>query len=93
MARNGGEGKRKNSYARRADKRWLLAQFGDGEMCMCIHGCGRALTFETVERDRIIPGASYRRENLQPSCGPCNKARSNNASWVLTERPLAALAA
>jgi len=27
----------------------------------------------TVTADRIIPGGSYRRENIRPACGPCQE--------------------
>ena len=74
--RPGGE-KRGNSYARRARKLWMLLWYGDGHTCRCVH-CHAPLTFRTVEADRIIPGASYRRENIQPSCSPCNKRRGTS---------------
>lgn len=77
--RPGGD-KRGSSYARRARKAWLLETFGDGTSCPCVH-CGEGLTFETVEADRIVPGGSYRRENVQPSCRACNLARSDDQSW------------
>jgi hypothetical protein len=82
--RHGGE-KRGSSYARRARKRWMLSHFGDGERCGCVH-CGCELDFCTVEADRIVPGGSYRRENVQPACRQCNLARSDNVNW----RPVAA---
>jgi hypothetical protein len=81
-SRHGGE-KRGNSRNRAARKRYLLATYGDGETCPCVHGCGRRLTYDTVEADRIVPGGSYRRENVQPACGPCNKSRSNKVDWQL----------
>ncbi len=77
--RHGGE-KRGNSYARRARKRWMLSAFGDGESCPCAH-CRRPLTYVSVEADRIIPGGSYRHENVQPSCRDCNLARGTDAKW------------
>lgn len=80
MIRPGGE-KRGNSKDRRARKLWMLATFGNGQSCPCVH-CGEALTYETVEADRIIPGGSYRRENIQPADRHCNASRSNNLSWV-----------
>lgn len=52
----------------------MLRTYGDGLTCDCTH-CGLTLTYETVEADRIIPGGSYRRDNVQPSCAPCNKRR------------------
>jgi 5-methylcytosine-specific restriction endonuclease McrA len=81
--RPGGE-KRGNSHDRAARKRWMLAQpvwHGTGTECECVH-CGSLLTFATVEADRIVPGGSYARSNVQPSCRPCNAARSNRLDWV-----------
>lgn len=78
--RPGGE-KRGNSQDRRRRKMWMLAAFGDGEKCPCVH-CGMMLSYETVEADRIIPGGSYRRENVQPACRACNLSRSDDITWV-----------
>jgi 5-methylcytosine-specific restriction endonuclease McrA len=78
--RHGGE-HRGNSYQRRSSKLRLLKIFGNGETCKCVH-CGESLTFATLERDRIIPGGSYAIDNLQPSCSPCNKKRSNKVEWL-----------
>jgi len=78
--RPGGE-KRGNSKDRRRRKFWMLATFGNGDECSCAH-CGTGLTFATVEADRIVPGGSYRRENIQPACRRCNLGRSNNVAWA-----------
>lgn len=78
--RAGGE-KRGNAADRRARKTWMLATWGDGITCPCIH-CGAILTYETVEADRIIPGGSYRHDNVQPAGRGCNLARSNNVNWA-----------
>lgn len=63
---------------RRARKRFLLKEFGDGETVACSFGCGIMLTFVTVTVDRFpirkIDGGSYRRDNIRPACGPCNSA-------------------
>lgn len=72
---------RGNSQNRRARKMWMLNHFGDGHTVVCVHKCGAVLTVETVQADRIIPGGSYRRENVQPSCGPCNRARGADRCW------------
>jgi hypothetical protein len=77
--RDGGE-RRGNARDRRARKVWLLATFGDGQSCPCVH-CRRPLTYSTVEADRIIPGGSYRRDNVQPACRRCNSQRSNRCDW------------
>ena len=73
--RHGGE-HTYNTKSRRAQKRRLLTVHGDGVTCQCVH-CGCEVTFVTVERDRKVPGGTYRFENLQPICPPCNKQRSN----------------
>lgn len=78
--RNGGE-KRGNSMDRRARKLWILRTWGNGIECPCVW-CRKTVTYETMEVDRIIPGASYRRENVQPACRSCNAARSNNTEWT-----------
>lgn len=77
--RAGGD-KRGSSRDRLRRKLWMLAHFGNGETCPCTH-CGMTLTRVTVEADRIIPGGSYRRDNVQPSCRRCNAQRSNNTEW------------
>lgn len=59
----------------------MLQEWGDGQVAPCVHCC-RPLTFETVEADRIEPGGSYARVNVQPSCRQCNLARSDKAEWV-----------
>lgn len=74
--RNGGD-KRGKAADRRRRKLWLLAYFGDCEHAPCTH-CGKPLSFATIEADRIIPGGSYARVNIQPSCRPCNIRRGNS---------------
>lgn len=80
--RAGGD-RRGSNKDRAARKTFLLTApqwGGDGTKVGCVH-CGRMLGRDEVEADRIIPGGSYRRENIQPSCGPDNKARSNKIDW------------
>ena len=77
--RPGGE-KRGNSTDRRNRKLWMLREFGDGVKAPCKH-CGMMLDYCTIQADRIVPGGSYRRDNIQPACGTCNKQRSNNPEW------------
>jgi len=75
--------KRGNNRDRLARKIWMLttAKFGgNGHSVDCVH-CHTALTLDTVQADRIIPGASYRRTNVQPACGGCNRARGANRCW------------
>jgi 5-methylcytosine-specific restriction endonuclease McrA len=69
--------KRGKAVDRRKRKVYLLAKHGDGESCPCVH-CGKGLDYATLEQDRIVPGGSYARSNIQPSCGPCNKRRGNS---------------
>ena len=78
--RSGGE-KRGNSTDRKRRKIWMIATFGFGNFVLCVH-CAITLDYDHVEADRIVPGGSYRHENVQPSCSPCNKSRSNNTAWV-----------
>jgi hypothetical protein len=79
-ARHGGD-HRGSAADRRARKNWMLATWGDGVKCPCVH-CKAMLDFEAVEADRIIPGGPYARHNVQPSCRACNLARSDDASWT-----------
>jgi 5-methylcytosine-specific restriction endonuclease McrA len=90
--RAGGE-KRGNSKDRAARKQWMLSPEsgygGDGNSVPCVH-CITPVNKQTVESDRKIPGSqggSYRRENVQPSCRPCNQARSDNESWTPPSEP------
>lgn len=65
---------RGSSYDRRARKRWLLTNFGDGTVCPCAF-CGCDLTFNSITVDRITPaceGGTYRRDNIRPACWKCN---------------------
>lgn len=82
MAHRHGGDRRGNNRDRAARKIWMLATFGDGQTVPCTH-CESALTYSTVEADRIIPGGSYRRSNIQPSCRSCNLARSDDPTWSL----------
>lgn len=77
--RNGGD-RRGNVYDRHARKHWLLATFGDGIHAPCTHCC-KPLTYDTVTSDRIVPGGSYRRDNIQPSCLSCNSQRGDGNNW------------
>lgn len=76
MKRNGGD-RRGSAEDRRRRKLWMMAFFGDHKKVACVH-CGKGLTIDQVEADRIIPGGSYARKNIQPSCRPCNIRRGNS---------------
>lgn len=85
--RAGGD-KRGSSYDRRRRKERMLSdpQFEHDlthpeRNVLCTH-CGEALTYDTVEADRKIPGGPYAYHNIQPACRTCNQARSNNTSWT-----------
>lgn len=61
---------RGNTTDRRRRRLWLLDQFGDGVTCPCFD-CGKALTYQTLTVDRIVPGAAggrYTRDNIRPAC-------------------------
>lgn len=76
--------KRGNSKDRAARKIWMLATFeplSDPNKAHCVH-CKSLVGYDDVQADRIEPGGSYARHNVQPSCAPCNLARSNNTDWV-----------
>jgi hypothetical protein len=80
MAARAGGDHRGSAASRRIRKLWMLATWGNGSECPCIF-CETPLTFATVEADRIIPGASYARVNVQPACRTCNLAKSDDAEW------------
>lgn len=85
--RAGGE-KRGNSKDRRARKIWMLSPVsgfgGNGTTVPCVF-CGHGLGYAEVEADRIIPGGSYRRDNVQPACRPCNLAKLDSADLTPAE--------
>jgi hypothetical protein len=56
---------------------WMLWKFGDCSTAPCVH-CGQRLTIDRLEADRIIPGGGYGKNNIQPSCRPCNIRRGDN---------------
>jgi hypothetical protein len=58
---------------------------GDGSKVPCYWECGRELTEATVEADRIVPGGSYRRDNIVPACRPCNLARSDDGFLTVND--------
>jgi 5-methylcytosine-specific restriction endonuclease McrA len=90
MPRRSNGGDRGNSYDRRERKLWLIgakssvkygqAPFGgDGCHVDCVH-CGKPLTIAELTADRILPGSmggTYRWDNVQPSCLPCNASRGD----------------
>jgi hypothetical protein len=80
IGRRTGEDHRGSSKDRAARKVWMLGHFGDGTHVDCQH-CGAQLDKATVQADRIIPGGSYRRSNIQPACGGCNVRRGANRCW------------
>ena len=69
LRRNGDN--RGSAKERRKRKLYVLELSGK----RCVH-CNRRVTFDTVEVDRINPGGSYARANVQASCGRCNRARN-----------------
>lgn len=78
--------KRGNSTDRKNRKIWMLTteKFGgDGTKVACVH-CKAMVTYDEVQADRIKPGGTYARINVQPACGPCNLARSDKEDWEYT---------
>lgn len=72
-----------NSTDRAARRKKLQEEFGDGEKCPCVW-CGTfvgdAIGEGTLEQDKIFTtgeGGRYKAANLVPSCGGCNKRRSD----------------
>ena len=88
MSRNGGD-KRGSSADRRRRREWMISAAsgfgGDGSKVPCYWECGRELTEATVEADRIVPGGSYRRDNIVPACRPCNLARSDDGFLTVND--------
>lgn len=72
---------RGGSAQRRVRKQWLLDTFGDGTTAVCMlqltERCEGTVTFETLTVDRYpvagVDGGTYRRNNIQPACAPCNE--------------------
>lgn len=87
--------KRGNNKDRRARKLWMLRSH-DLDLppwhCRCTH-CGCVLSFDTVQADRIAPGGSYRRENIQPADAECNRLRGSDTTWIHPNRQSIALPA
>lgn len=73
---------RGNSKDRRARQTWMKSPEsgygGNSTTVPCVH-CGAAT--DHPEADRIHPGGSYRRNNVQPACRTCNLLRTNNPTW------------
>jgi 5-methylcytosine-specific restriction endonuclease McrA len=79
--RAGGD-RRGSNRNRRQRKVWLLATFDpdlgpDKARCALrlSAACAEVVTFGTVTADRIDPGGTYRRENVQPACRPCQNTQ------------------
>lgn len=77
---------RGSSYARRARKLWLAAEYGDGKGAPC-YRCDKYLPLgPRLEADRIIPGelgGRYIRSNIRPCCGLCNIQTGNKVRDLL----------
>lgn len=68
-----------NNTDRKNRRNKLLKEFGDGKTCNCVY-CGISVTHGTMEQDKIYTtaqGGRYRIANVVPSCGSCNKERSD----------------
>lgn len=58
-----------------SDDSWSLPKGLGRPACRCFR-CGKLVTYETMEVDRIVPGCSggtYARTNIRPVCPDCNK--------------------
>lgn len=78
-----GDDKRGSWRDRYARKTWLLTTpkyGGNGTTVPCVH-CGTPVTRAELHADRIIPGGSYRRDNVQPACAGDNIRRGNKIDW------------
>lgn len=68
---------RGNTADRRRRKAWLLATYDEDlgpDTCRCAE-CRVELDWDSVQLDRIVPGAlggRYTRDNIRPLCALCN---------------------
>lgn len=68
-----------NSADRRARRKKLMEEFGDGECCPCVY-CGLVVGEGTLIQSKMYTtkqGGGYKQSNLVPSCVDCNKRRGN----------------
>lgn len=70
--------KRGSSQARARRKLWLLEEFGNGVIAYCTW-CKHWITSSTMHVDRVVPGGSYKRDNIIPSCATCNMNRKDKS--------------
>jgi hypothetical protein len=87
---------RGSAYDRRARKAWLLsaqAGFGGNGQAVPCYWCRCPLTSATVEADRFPlcghSGGGYRRDNIVPACGDCNRTRCSRRGAVCRVRAAA----
>lgn len=78
MSRPGYVDKRGNAVDRARRRRWILETFdpdlgpGRARCALRLAGdCDGVVDDATLSVDRIEPGGSYRRGNIQPACKPC----------------------
>ena len=62
---------RGNSTDRKRRRAWILWYFGNGKTAPCWE-CKTRVDMQTMVVDRIIPGGSYRRNNIRPHCWECS---------------------
>lgn len=69
---------RSSPAVRRARRAWLLRVFGDGKRVPCFW-CDKPLRKPQLDRWPVCGhrGGTYRRSNLVPACGDCNRNRCN----------------
>lgn len=85
--RPGGE-RRGNTRDRARRRVWLLSTFDPDlgpELARCHLGtsdmCSGTVDARTLTVDRIEPGGSYARDNIQPACRVCQNQQGALISW------------
>lgn len=85
--RPGGE-RRGNSQDRARRRVWLLETFDPDlgpELARChlglAEGCAGTVNILTLTVDRLDPGGTYARSNIQPACRPCQHRQGALISW------------
>lgn len=89
--RPGGE-KRGNSRDRKRRRAWLLATFDQDlgpDLARCwldlSPACQVTVTAATLTVDRINPDGTYRRDNIQPACRPCQITQGGVLHYMTPE--------
>jgi hypothetical protein len=70
---------RGNADQRRKRRAWIVQVFGKDGIVTCVW-CAVPMLEHEFEVDRVLPGrlgGRYHRDNIVPSCPPCNAERGN----------------